>query len=298
MITVNRNSSPVIFQDNALTNAHYQMSELEKNIFYSVQNQLSNKDLPDQEYTVRVQDLTQYTDSENLYQNLRKATERMMQQILYIPLADQGFLQVAPFSSVKYLTGEGLMIFRIDPNLLPYLLNLKKHFTIYGYKEALSLSGKHTKRIYEILSMFKNLGVVKLDLLELKTRLKLYNPDTGKEDYTNFNMMATRVLNPAVEEINSKSNLRVSYTPVKTSRKVTHLSWTISQQYALREEASEPELLQRLVREFGLRTDQATQILTEFDVPAIHKKLHEIQMANLNKKISNWGAYTAKAFGM
>ncbi|MCK8495863.1 MULTISPECIES: replication initiation protein [Spirosoma] len=289
--------SQVLFQGNDLTSAQYEMSEVQKNIFYMVQSQLGADDAPDKQYTLRVRDIMGLKGNTNMYTSLREATKTMMQKILTIKLKD-GYLQVAPFSSVLYNTKEGTLSIRIDPSLRPYLFNLKTRFTTFGHTEALTLSGKYTKRIYEMLSQWKHMKLMKITVRELKTRLALYDPETDQEQYPSWDGFRRRVLLQAIEEINEKTDLHVKMYPEREGRKVAILKWTIAitRTHAISPTPSDLQI--RLTTEFGLRPDQAERITEQYDVPFIYKKLYEIRLSNNKETIANIGAYTATVFNV
>ncbi|MCK8495367.1 MULTISPECIES: replication initiation protein [Spirosoma] len=289
-----------LFQANALTNAYYDMSALQKNILYMVQSQIKKDDPDDKRYVVRVKDIMAITDTANPYKSLQLATEGMMQKIMNIPVGGK-LLQVAPFSSVLYDYGKGTMTFKIDSDLRPFLFNLENgRFTTFGKEPAMNLPGKYSKRIYEMLSSWKKAGLMKISILELKTRLRLYDPVTEIEQYEDWRDFNKRVLIPAVKEINHESDLHVEYFTQRVGKRIAQLKWVIKTKttVALEVPPTVSELHERMMTQFKLRSDQIEFILARFEPAVINKKLYEIQLQNASKKISNIGGYTAKVFGV
>lgn len=291
--------SNVIFQRNELTMARYQMSELQQNLLAMVIAQMGADDKEDREYLVRIATLQRYTDAKNSYGKVEACTKEMLQNILEIHTEGK-LLQAPVFSSVEYLYGKGVVAFKLDSKIRPFVyFNARLgNFTTYGLTELTRLKGKHTKRIYQILSRNKDLGVMKTPVRELKLTLGLIDEAKGLEEYPNFNAFETRVLKLALREINQKTDLQVEYKAQKESRKVANLVWTIRQSYALRPDLKEPELKKRLVDEFKLRKDQAEKVIENYDLVAIHRKLYEIQKANSDGSVKNMGGYAAKSFGV
>ncbi|GAB3789193.1 replication initiation protein [Spirosoma horti] len=290
----------ILFQANALTNAYYDMSALQKNILYMVQSQIKKNDPDDQRYVVRVKEIMTITDTVNPYKSLQLATEGMMQKIMNIPVGGK-LLQVAPFSSVLYDYGKGTMSFKIDPDLRPFLFNLEKgRFTTFGKEPAMNLPGKYSKRIYEMLSSWKKAGIMKISILELKTRLRLYDPVTEIEQYEDWRDFNKRVLVPAVKDINQESDLFVEFFPQREGKRIAQLRWLIKVKTTVPIEISPTvsELHEKLLTHFKLRTDQIEYILSNYEPELINRKLYEIQVQNASKKISNIGGYTAKVFGV
>lgn len=283
--------SDILFQSNALTTAQYEMTALQKNIFYTVQSQLGVDDLPGKEYIVRVRDIMSVTNTKNPYEDLRKSTETMMQKIMTIAVAN-GFIQVAPFSSVQYNTKEGTIAICIDSKLRPYLFNLENRITIFGYNEAMNVPGKYSKRLYEMLSQWKSLGIMKVTIPNLRLALKL------GDKYPDWDNLRRRVIEPAVEEINKHTDLFVKFYPERENRRISLLKWTIKLKETHVITPTPSELEQKLISEFKLRPDQANYVITHFEVVFIHRKLHEIIVKNTSRKIQSMGAYTAKVFNV
>lgn len=291
----------ILFQANALTSAYYDMSALQKNILYLVQSQLKKDDSDTRRYVVRVKDLMEIKKGlTNPYADLQRATEGMMQKIMNIPVNGK-LLQVAPFSSVLYDFGEGTMTFELSPSLRPFLFNLEGgRFTTFEKEPAVNLSSKYAKRIYEMVSQWKKAGVMRITIIELKTRLRLYDPVTSEEQYVVWGDFNKRVLQVAIREINECSDLHLKMYTHKDSRAISEIRFVIKvkQTVPIQEQPTPSELHKRLLVDFKLREDQIKFILDRYAVEVIHQKLYDITIHNNTKKITNIGAYTAKVFGV
>ena len=296
--------STLLYQGNSITTARYEMSELQKNLMYTLQAAVRPEDTHETVYTFRVHDIMSDLDRDpdNGYRNLQEATKGMM-QVVFEMYVNGKLVQVNPFSSAVYDYGEGTISLRVDPNMRPLLTGLTGNFTTFGKELAMRLTGKYAKRLYEMFSQWKDIGVLKLSILELKHRLFLYDPETGKEEY-NISNFFRFVIDPAVNEINQRSDLLVRFRMHKTGRKITDLTFTIKhvrleQELFLPGMDNDTTLLgEKLVSRFGLRTDQRDHVLAHFELAFIRKKLLEIEKRNSTRSIENWGAYTAKVFGV
>lgn len=290
--------SPILFQANALTEARYNFDEVQKNIVYLVLDQLGAQDEPGKIYRVFVKELEQLTGSEQHSVQLRQSTLDILSRPLEIILENGSILQAPIFSSIEHPAGQSYFTIMIDPRIRPLLFDLKNRFTTYGLKQALSLSGKYSKRLYEMLSQYKDLGSMKIDIRELKRRLYLFDPRSKKEEYPNFSDFDRRVIKPALEQINRLTDLKVDYATMKTGRKVTDLRFTIDVVQRLRIDIPLPELRQRLTEKFGLRADQADTVMQRYTPAEINRTLYRIQLKNNDQPIKNIGAYTATAFSL
>jgi plasmid replication initiation protein len=86
----------------------------------------------------------------------------------------------------------------ISQKLLSYLIALKEDYTESELDRALSLKSRYAKIIYEMRSQHKEKGLMKISVDELKYRLSLKDPKTGKELYETWSMFEEHV--PAVPQ--------------------------------------------------------------------------------------------------
>jgi plasmid replication initiation protein len=295
-------SHKVITQDNAITSARYEMSALEKNIVYLLMGQLKQTDQSDTLYFISVKELMELTHTKNSYDDLKRATESLVGRVLSIPRPNGNLLQASLISSAEYIYGQGIIEISMDPKIRPYFFDLKKNFTTFQLHMALSLNSKYAKRIYEMLSQYKDLGYLKLNLLEIKKRLHLYDEKKGEEQYQNWNDFVRRILNVAKTEINEKTDLKIDFNGLKKGRKYVEVEFTIAlkegKQLPLTIDDTTTVLFSRLVNDFRLRRDQAAVVLERHSVPEINKALYDISVKAADGSVANIGAYTAKVFNL
>lgn len=291
----------LIVQDNAITSARYEMNALEKNIVYMMMAQLRKDDAADTIYYVSVRELMDKTATKNSYEDFKRATEQLIGRVLQIHRPNGNLLQVAMISSAEYMVGQGIIEIGLDPKIRPFFFDLKQNFTAFQLHMALSLDSKYAKRVYEMLAQYKNLGELKIEVIELKRRLYLYDEKTGSEQYKNWADFERRILIVAQKEINEKTDLRISYATVKQGRRVDSLVFTIKagiQQMVIDYKDENTALFSRLVNDFRLRKEQAQAVVDRFSAADIAKRLYDIQIMRSDGKIQNIGGYTAKLFGV
>jgi plasmid replication initiation protein len=184
----------------------------------------------------------------------------------------------------------------------PLLFGLKDNFTMLELDLAISLKSKYSKRIYEILSSFRNVGSYHTTVEELKLTLGLIDPKTGVEQLTVWTKFENDVLKKAMLEINKKTELNMSYTLRKWGRKYHWIDFkfkVVPLQKTIQYETPVNEMTTALMNELNLAPYQVSQILESFDQKQIWKKIMEIRMAKNDGKIkSSVGAYSAYAFGL
>jgi plasmid replication initiation protein len=104
-----------------------------------------------------------------------------------------------------------------------YLAQLGGHYTKYELKYVANLSSAYAVRIYEFLAAEQFMSrKLEISLIDLRERLQL---DAKHDLFGNLN---SRVIAPAIEQINQHSNLVVKYDSIKTGRKVTGLKFSFT----------------------------------------------------------------------
>jgi plasmid replication initiation protein len=114
----------------------------------------------------------------------------------------------------------GAMKVKLDDVLKPFLLKLENNFTQFELVNILSMKSKYSIRLYEILKSYEYLKTASFDIDELKILLSATNYNT----YKNFRVFAIDI---AVKEINTLTDLKVSYEAIKRGRKFISVIFSI-----------------------------------------------------------------------
>jgi plasmid replication initiation protein len=221
-------------QHNAITNARYEYSELQLDIFLYLLSILK-KDQPDGIYEVSVKEMSKLTGKRYDYQKLRLATEGMGSRMFEIPneidrKGRQVWRQMWMFDRIDYVQGAGVIEIEFTRTIQPYLFDLQANFTSMELYSALRLSSKHAKRIYALCSQWKDKGsTIKYEIDELKRMIGLLN-DKGNFEYTEITMFKKSVLDIAVQQINQHTDLRISYTLEKKGRSFRNVTFHVTRQ--------------------------------------------------------------------
>lgn len=115
---------------------------------------------------------------------------------------------------------ENALSIRINPLLKPYLLALQENFTQYELGCALVMKSKYGIRLYELLKSYVYYGELEISIEELKNKLQT----TKYADYKNFRV---KVIEKALDEINTYTDLDVTFEPIRMSHAVTSLRFVI-----------------------------------------------------------------------
>ena len=113
------------------------------------------------------------------------------------------------------------------------------------------------KRGYSLYALFKDFvdrtksSEVTIDYWELRTYLGI-----EESTYKEFKLFKRKVLKPLMDAVNERTDLHLSYVPVKTGRKLSHLKFTIIPQ-SWQLQLFEAEHAERMVAELGKTFDGA-----------------------------------------
>lgn len=103
---------------------------------------------------------------------------------------------------------------RFGPSMSVYLFEQINRFATISLLELTSLRSLYSIRLYEQLMQYKYLGVLNISVEDFRHSMGC--------DYPRMESLKTRVLIPAVEEINAKTPLEVQFNQIKRGRTITH----------------------------------------------------------------------------
>ena len=156
------------------------------------------------------------------YTEIKEIVENLMSKVIEIPQSDGGWLMTHWVSTAQYLKGEGTIRLKFVPELKPYLLQLKTHFTSYRLSNILSLKSSYSIRLYELFKRSQHQGRWECQLEILREKLGANN-----KTYNLYGNLKSKILLPAIKEINEKTDLKVVFKEIKKGRKVEKLEFTI-----------------------------------------------------------------------
>ena len=217
-----------IRQHNALTNARYEYTELQLDLFFFIISKLRKGD-KDTVYQLDITELSSLTGKRYNGAYLHKATADMGARMLEVEDANE-YQQIWMFQRIRYLKGQGIIEFDLTRHILPFLFDLKNNFTSYELAAALRLTSKYAKRVYQLCSQWKDIGETKkYDLQDFKRMLGLLD-EKGNDKTERVSDLKSKVLDIAVKQINEHTELHISYTLEKRVRTFKNITFTVKSQ--------------------------------------------------------------------
>lgn len=115
----------------------------------------------------------------------------------------------------------GTIRIRLDEDLAPYLLSLKDNYTQYSLHNIIKMKSKYGIMLYELLHSYLYKGnEIRFDIDTLKELLDCVS-------YTDFYNFKKRVIETALKDINTYSELKVSVRYVKDKKAVKYIYFNV-----------------------------------------------------------------------
>lgn len=169
------------------------------------------------------------------YTQVRNAVLKISKRWVTLVDNEHELTEVALIHKRSYFKKEGRFYIEFHDELIPYISELHDNYTKYQLVNIGAFSSTHSIRLYELCSQYRDTGWRQTPLNDLKEWLQVSDK---YERYNNFNQ---RVLTPAIDEINAKSDLLVSVEPIKRGRSIVSLKFTIkSKKSAVKIEQKRP----------------------------------------------------------
>ncbi|MDT2893340.1 RepB family plasmid replication initiator protein [Lactococcus lactis] len=177
------------------------------------------------------------------HSRFKEAVEKMQKQAFFKikEKKEKGFEfeNIVPIPYVKWTDYNDEVLIRFSPEIIPYLVNLKKNFTQHALSDIAELNSKYSIILYRWLSMNYNQyehysvkGGRRADQVEsyrnptiTVKELRLMT-DTVNE-YKKFPDFSIWVLDKSFEEINAHTSFNVTYDKIKKGRSIDRIAFHI-----------------------------------------------------------------------
>lgn len=211
-----------VYKDNQLIEASYKLTLIEQRLMLFCIGQLSPTN-PEKKQLILVDDyLKQFpdTDKKSVYKQIKNAIDDLAERWIRVkkPKSVREFRWI---QAKEYQNDQGSALIVFSDDVMPYLCQLEQQFTKYQLRNVSGFKRIYSIRLYELLTQYRNLKKREITLEDF--RLLLGVTDKFKE----IKNLKAKVLEPALEEINTKSDLRVSYTQTKKGRVIHSFEFTI-----------------------------------------------------------------------
>ena len=201
-----------VVKSNDLINARYDWTALQQRMILLMIAQLS---AGDEDFGVQRIDIADLVDRSGLssnayYERAAEAAEVLLDQKIFVR-TDAG--RWRGYNLLSFVEPHpGHINARFNPDMRPFLLQLKRRFTRYILGHVLRFQSPYSVRIYEMAMQFQDIGHRTLPLDDLRETLDVATK------YPRFYDFKRRILDQAVKEIARHTDHVVTYDVVKDGR--------------------------------------------------------------------------------
>jgi plasmid replication initiation protein len=178
-------NTDMICQTNALTNARYNFTAMEKNVLYVIikkirenyaEGTMSDANSEWQNFYVYLNssDFARIAD-ENHTARAKETLVKLRSKTIEIEDKEGNWLCIGFINYAKYLAKRKQYIVEISEEIMPHLVELTRCFTAYSLTVVISLKSKYSQRFYELACQFRTAKSFFVNHLDLEKMLKMEN---------------------------------------------------------------------------------------------------------------------------
>lgn len=203
------------------------------------------------------------------YKALTEAAETLFNRRVTIQVFDKVLSREVPvtvrwITAMNYLENEALVTLCFSPQVVPHITRLESNFTTYEIEKVSDLQSAYSVRLYELLTKWLSVG--KTPLLELSEFRGQLGLEVG--EYERMQHFKSRVLDLAIEQINTNTDITASYDQHKSGRVITGFTFSVKAKKIKAAAAPKKAITEKQIdwvgRDTALSAD-VVKILTDFD---------------------------------
>ena len=280
-----------IAQDNRLTTSRYELTLIEKRIFYYIIKEVRSKyntgqrDLfDDLILNIKVSDLCKEVNQEDNKKETRKALEKFRSRsFTYAHEEDDDWLTCG-FINYAHIK-KGIAEVQVSHKLMPFLVELSSQYTTYSLHVAMSLKSKWSQRMYELCQKWQGTDGFRMSVDDLRKSFIL------EEKYNRYALLNERVLQVAKRELKElydlgQCDVYFEFTEERVGRSVEMLRFKLFRKNAMNVKTTN-DLLLELIPVFQTIYETSTKPKNDSFVKEVILQLqkHPNLIEPLNKRI-------------
>jgi len=277
------NSSTTGYLPNEILNASYNYTNHEIEVLLAVVNHYRGENC----FFMSVDSLTLGFGKTNaLNKELKNAIRGILEKPLeYWNKEKSTMLISSVITSAEIDTNRRQVKFTVNETIGAILLHAKEKYSRYNFEVMLKLNSRYAKRLYLHCNAWRTKGVWEIQLDKLRKMLGLVDK---YEQFFDFN---TKILQPAFQEINEKSEYVTTIDLIKNGKQYTSLlvSVTLKKEFVKQSEKHYSQL-----KRFGLDDWQIRNVTNTLNEKEIEQQLNSVKMKA--HTLQNTGGYLVKTF--
>jgi Protein involved in initiation of plasmid replication len=171
-------------------------------------------------------------DAGDNYKNIKKSLQGLANKSVWTELPlNKGREQLCRWIEDPWIDkGDGKVCVQLKKYWEPYLLELKKRYTVTTLKETLPMKSVYGKRLYELLNSYlmgnDSSAHIKFSIADLK---KMLLGESWDKKYKEFKHFHDKVLKPALNDLSDFGHLHVSMTLRRVGRSYSYVYFDVEE---------------------------------------------------------------------
>lgn len=172
-------------------------------------------------FQVTVGQWAKHFPDEKPWRAMKRAADNMMIRYVTLHPKTGRTKKISWFDSVEYIEGEGRVEILMGYSISQRLSGMIDQFTQIKLTSVQQLRSFYSVRLYELVSQFRSTGYRRISVEDFRIAMDCIS--------THAEMKALKryVLNPALKELNAKTDVQVICTDIKRGRKITGFEFLI-----------------------------------------------------------------------
>lgn len=221
-----------VAKSNNLIDASYKLNVQAQKLVLACLGKIDSRpeSTPQKEVTLTASEFSDLMgiDIKNAHRELYKAADALFKSSITLHEGDEEIELYWIQEKAKKLKGEGAIRIIWSDRILRYICQLKSRFTTYKLRNIASLQSGHSIRMYELLMKFNATGERVIYLEDFKSALGI------ADKYPEFKVLNRDVIKPAIEELNQRSDLVITFETIKKGRNVAALVFNFTKNQQLK----------------------------------------------------------------
>lgn len=174
-------------------------------------------------FTFQVKNLIEdFNCHEDEYERLKKVAKGMFGKSVDINTSTDKICDLVVIFRRITIDKKGLITFRIEEDIKPFILELTSNFTQYYFENIARLKSNFSIRMYELLKQYEKIGNRKISVLSLRHFLNV--SDDKYKLYGNFKSKTILI---AQKELKEKTDLCFEFEENRIGNKVVEINFII-----------------------------------------------------------------------
>lgn len=220
----------LVVKSNQLVQARINWTKLEHRVVSMLISQLKKDDEVFSLQRVYIKDLLDLsgTKSRDVYDRAEEICQKLLDQKVHVRTQTNDGRRVYQgfncMSTCRYVEGSGYIEAKFNDDMKPFLLQLRKRFTMYKLQNFMRLSSQHSMRLYELIKMREGITYLRISVRELREIL------CCEHTYERFSDFKRYVLEKARKELKEVCDVYFTYKVERQGRTPVRVNFMVHQE--------------------------------------------------------------------